>query len=634
MLARLQAGQHVSMFGAGMPGALHARHVIEKFNDGQIDAVLQFAMKHIQVSFAKFLFYFFSCILFLCAFLYPLQEVAFGMRHFVLSDGSEHDLPDPLRVVCRHRLAKMFIQECIQKGEKPPSLSTLYTLFDVVSRHDLKALAGLDNIAVAGEEAFDSLSSLTDRLAAEAPAAEAFATEQIKADLKRCITYLKTDCKSHLASSFSVASHCIMHALSDPSEPCFSSPPCDHEHPQHCVECERLEKTFAVLQGQIQSFISRHSDQEGADLQSEFNDLVKDIRDYRSHLVRAVHQSQQSSRLKNLQSQQCFVVVDWGQKYLPRKHREPQSLWFGKSGMSWLVTTIIFPIDHLDSCRTCVTLCAPLACESESASESTSASSSHTSSSVSASTSTSSSSALSASHNSASSFSIEEEQDLNTKYMTFYDSIAQSCKQDARADFWVLMNVLHDVHSKHPHLTEVLMQSDNGSGFHSSFFLAACFLYSKRLSGMQIVDYNFTESQCGKDWCDRHVAHCKNVVRRLVFFLYLSVISQFSLCKLCLFALFSAVNSGMDTETVFQLYNALSGGVPATNVAIFELSLDQSVMEDEEKSASSWPGISKLFHFVWNQNGVCAIVHLSASLIKVVFSLVPRCYRTQAIHDW
>ena len=61
-----------------------------------------------------------------------------------------------------------------------------------------------------------------------------------------------------------------------------------------------------------------------------------------SHIVRAINQERAKiDILDNLTAQQVLVVMDWAMKWLPRSHRETQSEWFGKRGISWHVSACV-----------------------------------------------------------------------------------------------------------------------------------------------------------------------------------------------------------------------------------------------------------------------------------------------------
>lgn len=64
--------------------------------------------------------------------------------------------------------------------------------------------------------------------------------------------------------------------------------------------------------------------------------------EWKSHIVRAINQERAKiDILDNLTAQQVLVVMDWAMKWLPRSHRETQSEWFGKRGISWHVSACV-----------------------------------------------------------------------------------------------------------------------------------------------------------------------------------------------------------------------------------------------------------------------------------------------------
>lgn len=61
-------------------------------------------------------------------------------------------------------LIKLYNAYCTSINFEPLSESTLYEVLNACSASKRKCLKGLDNIAVDGSSAFDSLSSLVDKL--------------------------------------------------------------------------------------------------------------------------------------------------------------------------------------------------------------------------------------------------------------------------------------------------------------------------------------------------------------------------------------------------------------------------------------------------------------------------------------
>ena len=65
--------------------------------------------------------------------------------------------------------------------------------------------------------------------------------------------------------------------------------------------------------------------------------------------------------LETLDDSSILVVIDWAMKFLQMRYREKQSNWFGKRGLSWYVSSVIYRdksatytiksyVHHFDSC--------------------------------------------------------------------------------------------------------------------------------------------------------------------------------------------------------------------------------------------------------------------------------------------
>ena len=85
----------------------------------------------------------------------------------------------------------------------------------------------------------------------------------------------------------------------------------------------------------------------GTDEQEEFlqecEDAVSKIQDWKSHILRTIHQdAYRIDRLQNLGNNEALVVMDWAMKYLPNFYREKQSDWFAQKGMNWHSSVCIF----------------------------------------------------------------------------------------------------------------------------------------------------------------------------------------------------------------------------------------------------------------------------------------------------
>lgn len=101
-------------------------------------------------------------------------------------------------------LIKLYNAYCASNNFEPLSESTLYEVLNACGASKRKCLKGLDNIAVDGSSAFDSLSSLVDKL--DEPRQW---KKEMKEKLFNARLYLKTDYKLHIKREDECAFHCL-----------------------------------------------------------------------------------------------------------------------------------------------------------------------------------------------------------------------------------------------------------------------------------------------------------------------------------------------------------------------------------------------------------------------------------------
>ena len=64
-------------------------------------------------------------------------------------------------------------------------------------------------------------------------------------------------------------------------------------------------------------------------------------------------------------------------------------------------------------------------------------------------------------------------------------------------------------------MKRAILRSDNAGCYHNSALLSTIHSTSKR-SGIEVVRYDFSDPQAGKDLCDRRIAPCKQRLRNYV----------------------------------------------------------------------------------------------------------------------
>ncbi|KAK3718611.1 hypothetical protein QZH41_004591 [Actinostola sp. cb2023] len=200
-----------------------------------------------------------------------------------------------------------------------------------------KSLKGLDNVTAEGTEAFDSISRMVETLVENG--ADRIMGQNSHQAIKEAKRYLKTDFKAHIGREENCSNHCPVHALSDPTNLHFKQE-CEHDH---IAECERYE----ALDNLLEDVLKMLDDVELTEVQKErmkfeYNDCIRSIRAWKSHLLRSVNQEEaKQDILNNLDDEGCLIIIDWAMKFLPQHYRERMSDFFGKRGRSWHVSAVI-----------------------------------------------------------------------------------------------------------------------------------------------------------------------------------------------------------------------------------------------------------------------------------------------------
>lgn len=66
--------------------------------------------------------------------------------------------------------------------------------------------------------------------------------------------------------------------------------------------------------------------------------------------------------------------------------------------------------------------------------------------------------------------------------------------------------------STHPSMKRAILRSDNAGCYHNSALLSTINSTSNR-TGIEVVRYDFSDPQAGKDLCGRRIAPCKQCLR-------------------------------------------------------------------------------------------------------------------------
>ena len=145
-------------------------------------------------------------------------------------------------------------------------------------------------------------------------------TEGIANQLIKCIdackTYLQSQFGHKLSNESNVASHCALHAVSDPDDPdCRHI--CTIKHTQSCAMCELLQKVVASLEGII---LATHNNGMHQELHDEYLHELriahKKIWHYKCQIVRAYVQSKYWDDIMSRKNEDTvYLTLDYAMKW-------------------------------------------------------------------------------------------------------------------------------------------------------------------------------------------------------------------------------------------------------------------------------------------------------------------------------
>ena len=215
-----------------------------------------------------------------------------------------------------------------------------------------------------------------------------------------------------------------------------------------------------------------------------------------------------------------MVINDWAMKLLPMRFRETQSQWFAKRGISWPFSAVVQKSNHPD---------CPVASASE-----------------------------------------------HTIYT--YVVAIESCKQDWFSLSCILEEVLVCVKESHQSVCRAILRSDNAGCYDCSALLSTINSTSRR-SDIEVIHYDFSDPQSGKDFCDRKITPCKHRLRHYV-----------------------AENHYM--ESAKDIKKGLESPPAIAGTSVAECKIDQSAMSAGAAN-NKIPGITKYNNFSLTSKSMC-----------------------------
>uniref|UniRef100_A0A914PV90 C2H2-type domain-containing protein n=1 Tax=Panagrolaimus davidi TaxID=227884 RepID=A0A914PV90_9BILA len=180
--------------------------------------------------------------------------------------------------------------------------------------------------------------------------------DNLEFGLQESENYFKTDFYTQIKMTSRIGDLCIPFALSDPNDKEFRAVDCPkqdmlaHEHDLQFDRMRLFDQTIVDIRDTLTQLIEEATDPKEKEDISELRDDVfrseKDIMEWKKHIVRSKYSNHvRGEIIDELQEGEAFITIDYATRYLPIKHIEKQSDFFGKKGMSWHISHVLAKID-------------------------------------------------------------------------------------------------------------------------------------------------------------------------------------------------------------------------------------------------------------------------------------------------
>ena len=270
-----------------------------------------------------------------------LQDVAYGTRKLKLDGGGHAVIPAVITTLIPSRIIAQYQAYCTDIVFEPASERTLFRILDVCSASMQKSLHGLDYLTTEGVQGFECLEKIAGTLRHKQAVTSSWEKES-KQQLSNAKRYLKADYKLHVSKDKRCVDHCVVHALSSPTDPSFKAN-CDHVHNIICDACSGMDAVVEEIGVKIKDGSGPGLD-DGTKrkLQFEYDKAKEAIGAWKAHNMRIVNQDlAKQDVLSKLNGNNCLILMDWAMKCLHLRYREQMRDFFGKRGKSWHVSCVI-----------------------------------------------------------------------------------------------------------------------------------------------------------------------------------------------------------------------------------------------------------------------------------------------------
>ncbi|KAK3716892.1 hypothetical protein QZH41_005592 [Actinostola sp. cb2023] len=160
--------------------------------------------------------------------------------------------------------------------------------------------------------------------------------------------------------------------------------------------------------------------------------------------------------------------------------------------------------------------------------------------------------------------------------------IVESGLQDSKTVVTIMENVLQILKREHREIHNVYYRQDNAGCYHCAFTIVSCKILRER-TGLNLCQFDFCDPQGGKGPCNRKAAQIKYRIK-------------------------TYINQGHSVTTPKEMKTAIEsdGGIEGVRVVFVEAPPGNSSKNDTKLSAVKWDGISSLYNFAFNEQGIRA----------------------------
>ncbi|EFP05927.1 hypothetical protein CRE_04967 [Caenorhabditis remanei] len=290
----------------------------------------------------------------------------YGVRNVKLSDGTKMEIPNSIRQQSATEVIEMWKNVCMDNDQPDLllSVSTMYKILEACVATKRESTTCVDYFIAYGMQGFEDMHRVVDGWLAEELFSQSLT--QLKTALFEVAQYYRTDYRLHIKSQSRVADHCASFALSDPSDKRLSSPcssdPHKHSHDLKCDRCQHVNSTLEKLRDYAEEFLldsrealktadesTKQNIQAILERREDDKKVIERsiayVHEMKKHLLRAAFTSQEREKIiSGLKDNEALVTLDFAQKFLPKFHRELQSQYYGKKGVSYHISHVVAKI--------------------------------------------------------------------------------------------------------------------------------------------------------------------------------------------------------------------------------------------------------------------------------------------------